>query len=1023
MLGIKKQRPTWRARKIRDKLVKRLPMVQTPAVCTIHAVLDRQGLVKRKKRRRCTAQATPLAAARQPNELWCADYKSEFMLSPFRRPVPQQRDANRKSHMKTFLFALISLLPSLATAQSTEIMYLSGTDRDNTVSWEFKVSGGRNSDHWSQIPVPSNWEMQGFGSYRYWSDWEGEVAPDREGFYRHSFQVPEHWRDKNVRIVFGGVMTDTRVYINGAPAGPVHRGGFYEFSYDIGDRLLYGEENLLQVQVNRFSADQSINLAERRGDYWMFSGIYRPVWLEARPAQHIRRTALDARHDGTFRAQLYLEGIDSADSVHATLYTLDGERQGRTFSTAVSPGDSQVELSTRARGILPWSSESPNRYKAVFELKAGHRTLHRVEETFGFRSVEVRPRDGLYINGTKVRLKGINRHSFWPDSGRTTSAAISRLDAELIKGMNMNAVRTSHYPPDKHFLEIADELGLYVIDELAGWQQGYSTEAGRPLVQEMIERDRNHPSIILWANGNEGGWNSELDDDFHHWDLQRRPVIHPWANFGGLDTSHYESLDCCNGSLFGGHDVFMPTEFLHALYDGGGAAGLDDWWRRMLQHPLAAGGFIWAFADEGIVRDDDGGRIDTAGNSAPDGVLGPYREKEGSFFAIREIWSPVYFPLGEQSILPASFEGILTVENRYHFTNLGQLSFQWQLLDFPGPGAAQEGHVVVAESAARAPDIAPEKTGLLQLQLPRDWRQRDTLALTAKDPSGREIHTWTWMITRPAAMAKRLVQTAGDPVSARETPTHFYLKSGDLSIVIDKANGYLASAERNGQTISLANGPRLVSGKGELANISLRRDGDTQVVSAEYQGEMRRTEWRLHPGGWLQLTYAYQLPGQMQADYLGVTFDYPEEKITGVRWLGRGPYRVWKNRLKGLTFDIWHKNYNDTATGQTWEYPEFKGYHRDLYWAVLETRELPITLVVTNEDTFLRLYTPRAPEDAMLATARFPAGDISLLEGIAPIGTKFHPPSAHGPQGTANKVRRLGQWYQAEVFLYFGDIN
>ncbi len=925
--------------------------------------------------------------------------------------------------MKKFLIAILSLLPSLVAAETTEIIYLSGTDRDNTVPWQFKVSGGRKSGEWSQIPVPSNWEMQGFGSYRYWSDWEGEEAPDREGHYRHSFEVPEHWRKKNVRIVFGGAMTDTQVSINGTSAGPVHRGGFYEFSYDISDKLRYGEKNQLQAQVTRFSADESINLAERRGDYWMFSGIYRPVWLEARPAQHIRRAALDARHDGNFRAQLYIDGIDSADSVRASLYTLDGKRLGRTFSVPVSPKDRQVELSTHARGIVPWSSESPNRYKVVFELKDGRRTLHRVEETFGFRSIEVRPRDGLYVNGTKVRLKGVNRHTFWPDSGRTTSATISRKDAELIKGMNMNAVRMSHYPPDKHFLEVADELGLYVINELAGWQQSYSEKAGRSLVRELIQRDHNHPSIILWANGNEGGWNTELDDDYHQWDLQRRPVIHPWANFGGIDTSHYETLDCCNGSLFGGHDVFMPTEFLHALYDGGAAAGLDDWWQRMLQHPLSAGGFIWAFADEGIVRDDWDGRIDTAGNSAPDGILGPYREKEGSFFAIREIWSPVYLSLSDASSLPDAFDGTLDVENRYHFTNLEQLTFRWQLLNFPGPGVTQTGHTIAAESSFRAPDIPPGKTGALQMQLPRDWRQRDALALTAVDPGGREIHTWTWMITRPAAMAERLVQTDGDPVSARETATHFHLKSGGLSVAIDKNTGYLEGAERNGQSISLTKGPRLVTGTGKLANISLQREGNAQVVRAEYEGEMRNAEWRLHPSGWLQLTYAYQLPGEVQADYLGVTFDYPEEKITGVRWLGRGPYRVWKNRLKGFTFDIWHKTHNDTNTGQKWEYPEFKGYHRDLYWAQLETRELPITLMATHEDTFLHLYTPHFPEDAELAAAPFPDGDISLLEGIAPIGTKFHPAAAHGPQGAANKVQRLGHWYQRDVFLFFGALS
>lgn len=925
------------------------------------------------------------------------------------------------------IFPLFLLLLSAAAfAESTEIRYLSGTDKDNTVDWQFRVSGGRNSGHWSSIPVPSNWEMQGFGSYRYWSDWEGKPAPDRQGRYRHRFSVPENWRGRKIEIVFGGVMTDTEVSINGTPAGRVHRGGFYEFRYDIGEQLNYGGDNLLEVKVTRFSADDSINRAERRADFWMLSGIYRPVWLEARPAQHIQRATLDAGHGGDFRAEVFLGGIHSAGAVRAEITTLDGRRIGRPFSTEISAGQQQVSLKHRFENILPWSAEKPRRYKAVFELRSGSKNLHRSEEIFGFRSVEIRPRDGLYINGRKVRLKGVNRHAFWPDSGRTTSAEISRRDLQLVKEMNMNAVRVGHYPPDRHFLQQADELGLYVIDELTGWQDAYSTEAGRPLVREMILRDHNHPSVIIWANGNEGGWNTDLDGDFHKWDLQRRPLIHPWELFGGINTAHYERYDCCSDSLFGGREVFMPTEFLHGLYDGGAGAGLDDWWKRMLQNPLSAGGFIWAFADEGLVRDDRGGAIDTAGNSAPDGILSPYREKEGSFFAIREIWSPVYFPLSEQSRLPASFEGVLEIANRYDFTNLRELEFRWALLDFPGPAQRDAGHSVSVQGAAEAPDIAPGRSGRLRLKLPADWQSRDALALTARDHSGREIYTWTWMIQSPAGVAERLVKGGEGLVTAEENRNEIRLGSGDLSLSVDKNTGRLANVHRAGKAVSLRNGPRLVSGSAALSTIVLRREGDVQVVSARYdgegQGQLRRVDWRLHPGGWLQLDYAYQMPGEKEADYLGVSFDYPEEKVTGVRWLGRGPYRVWKNRLKGVTYDIWHKNYNDAITGQSRDYPEFKGFHRDLYWAQLETREMPITLVTTAENTFLRLFTPKEAEDPGHTSVAFPPGDISLLNGIAPIGTKFHPPEAHGPQGAPNRVRRLGQWYRGRVFLFFGAL-
>jgi len=196
----------------------------------------------------------------------------------------------------------------------------------------------------------------------------------------------------------------------------------------------------------------------------------------------------------------------------------------------------------------------------------------------GFRTLEFHPHDGLYLNGTKLVLKGVNRHSFSVEGGRATSAALSRADAELIRGMNMNAVR-SHYPPDEHFLDMCDSLGLLYLNELAGWHDAYDTEVGRKLLREMLERDVNHPCIVLWGNGNEGGWNTKLDSLFDQYDpLQKRHVIHPWADFDGLDTHHYPTYLTGVGRLTNGYNVFLPTEFMHAMYDEGGGAGLRDFW-------------------------------------------------------------------------------------------------------------------------------------------------------------------------------------------------------------------------------------------------------------------------------------------------------------------------------------------------------------------------------------------------------------------------------------------------------------
>src|SRR5690606_6402606 len=167
-----------------------------------------------------------------------------------------------------------------------------------------------------------------------------------------------------------------------------------------------------------------------------------------------------------------------------------------------------------------------NLYKAVISIKDGTKTLYQTSDKFGFRTIEIRKGDGIYVNGVKIKMKGVNRHDWWPTTGRSVSPEIDLNDVKLIKEMNMNAVRCSHYPPDKSFLNYCDSLGLYVLDELAGWQKAYNTRVGEKLVREMVIRDVNHPSIIFWSNGNEGGHNFDLIDDYAKYDLSNRTVIH-----------------------------------------------------------------------------------------------------------------------------------------------------------------------------------------------------------------------------------------------------------------------------------------------------------------------------------------------------------------------------------------------------------------------------------------------------------------------------------------------------------------
>jgi len=925
---------------------------------------------------------------------------------------------------KRTVFFFMCMLTGLAGAVETQVQYLSGHGKDDAVPWAFFCTGGMRSNVWTTIPVPSCWELQGFGAYGYQADPLSE-----QGKYRHPFAVPSSWQGKGVRLVFEGAMTDTEVWINGQSAGPKHQGGFYRFSYDITKLVTFGATNLLEAAVAKRSSNEGVNRAERTGDYWNFGGIFRPVYLEALPATFIERTALHAQADGTLAVEVYLGGDLSADRVRGTVEGLDVDVDAK-----VEPGAQKVILHAQAKGQKNWTAETPNLYRLKLSLIAQGRPAHEITQRFGFRTVEVREGKGLFVNGQRVLLKGACRHSFWPESGRTLSEAVSRADVALMKEMNMNAVRMSHYPPDAHFLDACDERGLYVLDELSGWQKAHDTEVGEKLVAEMITRDVNHPCIVLWDNGNEGGWNVVLDGEFAKWDPQGRRVLHPWAVSQGVDTAHYKNYESvkksCEGSV-----VYLPTEFLHALYDGGGGAGLDDYWEVMRASPVSAGGFLWALVDEGVVRTDLGGKIDVHGNRGPDGLVGPHREREGSFNAVREIWCPVHV---RGDALP-----MLTVENRYDFLSLDQCRFDWTLVRFPLPREAATGLTAIAHGSVSGPPVPPHASGTLALAMPAAWRDADALLVTARDPEGLELWSWSWPLQ---ARAEQIARARGPQpevatcAKVKEDAGQVNVQVPGLALSFSRSDGALSSVSVRGSSVSLSNGPRFVasatqtvkqeqgkgkkpkgvsamldlSGQSKLTSLTHRIEGTCAVIEAAYEGPLQEARWTVQPNGWVKLAYRYRL--DQPCDLAGVQFDYPEKRIQSVRWQGQGPYRVWKNRLKGTRWGVWQNAYDDGVPGESWTYPEFKGYFGDWLWATLATTEGKITLLTEAEHSYLGVYRPNEGPDPAKTKLHTPQTGLAFLDAIPPIGTKFSEANQYGPQSQPNPAPGV---CQRVVYLRF----
>ena len=926
---------------------------------------------------------------------------------------------------------ICSALNMQAQAPHPERIYLSGTGTDYTRTWEFYCSKGQNSGKWKSIEVPSCWELQGFGEYTYGRYYtiKGAKPSDETGIYRYRFLTPDCGKNDRIKLFFDGVMTDAEVWVNGKSAGQIHQGAFYRFSYDITSLLKAEGENLLEVKVAKQSANKSVNAAERRADWWLYGGIYRPVWLEVVPAVSVEHFILDACADGSLRASVRTVG-------NAEGYVLDvsirGLKDGKPLRTVQGKEQVSCPLSTSGReteftckwsDVKVWNTEAPELYVARLELKDRSGNIIQVrEERIGFRTIEFFPQDGIYLNGTRLIVKGINRHSFSVDGGRTTSAAMSRQDALLIKEMNMNAVR-SHYPPDEHFLDMCDSLGLVYIDELSGWHGRYDTETGARLIREMVERDVNHPSVILWSNGNEGGWNTDNDSLFCKYDkFQRRHVIHPWADFDGLDTHHYPAYLTGVARFTNGYKVFMPTEFMHAMYDQGGGAGLRDFWDRWMTNPMFAGGFIWVFCDEAPKRSDRGGVLDSDGSNAPDGVVGPRREKEGSFYAIRSQWSPIQIkPL----LITEHFDGSFFVSNEYIYTNLKDCRMTYEVLscDIPMQGAVSR---ILARGEVTLPALSPGETGKARFSLPASFAEGDVLKLEAFDRDGHRICDWSFPIRLANPYFQRhLAQVStglsGNTVSACNNGKEIVLKSEKVSVTFDAATGMILRVLSGNTEIPLTNGPVAVGMKMlyQPASSYVRQDSEEAVFCARYKGGADSIVWRLTSQGLLYMDAVLLNRASGGGGFddafmdtevynLGLTFSYPERICKGMKWLGRGPYRVWKNRIPGTNYGIWHKDYNNTVTGESYDnlvYPEFKGYHANMYWATFESDTAPFTVYSRTDGIFYRVFTPEEPKGSAKRTMpEFPEGDISFLLDIPAI-CSFKPIEQQGPNSQPGNIR------------------
>jgi beta-galactosidase len=556
--------------------------------------------------------------------------------------------------------------------------------------WAFRLSPrpggiqfadpGFDDSGWGGLAVPSHWQLNGHSAPAYTNiaypfPVDPPHVPDENptGDYRRRFALPPDWPHGEAVLRFDGVDSHLEAWLNGHRLGEA-TGSRLAHEFAVGDLLR--EENVLAVRVRQFSRGSYLE----DQDMWWLSGIFRPVTLIARPPGAIADFFVDARHDGTLR-------VDADPPARLTVPELGVDvPTGETVRTDAEP----------------WSAELPRLYEARLHAPGETAAL-----TIGFRTVEVR--DGeLRVNGRRIRLRGVNRHEWDPDRGRALTEETMRRDVELMKAHNVNAVRTSHYPPHPRFLELCDEHGLYVMLECdlethgfarIGWRRNPSGDPAwrEDYVDRMrrtVERDKNHPSVIMWSLGNESGAGENLSaaaafararDPGRPLHYEHDPTCRDVDVYSRMYATHDEidaigrreepPLDDRAQDARRRAMPFVLCEYAHAM--GTGPGGLAEYEAPLDRYPRCAGGFVWEWIDHGIRRPEgdfayggDFGEPLHDGNFVADGLLLPDRAPSPGLLEVRRAFAPVRIDIDPPHV---------RLENRYDFRGLEHLDLEWSL--------------------------------------------------------------------------------------------------------------------------------------------------------------------------------------------------------------------------------------------------------------------------------------------------------------------------------------------------------